>query len=104
MRPVVIRNVLHSAQILADACHKLGLHSIEGITLDRSRIDRYVNESLMLVTALNPVIGYDKASEIAHKALSENLTLREAAIASGYITGEDFDAHIVPANMVGNPR
>ena len=82
MRPIVINNVLHSARILADSCEKLRKHSIEGITLDNERISRYVNDSLMLVTALSPVIGYDKASAIAHKAFDEKTSLREAAIAS----------------------
>ena len=104
MRPLVINNVLHSARILADACEKLRIHSIHGITLDTKRISRHVNESLMLVTALSPVIGYDKASAIAHKAMEENLSLRDAAIASGYITAEEFDKIIVPSRMVGDPH
>jgi fumarate hydratase class II len=62
------------------------------------------NESLMLVTALSPVIGYDKASVIAHKALDENKTLREAALESGYIRAEEFDRIVVPAHMVGDPH
>jgi fumarate hydratase, class II len=104
MRPIITNNVLHSARILGDCCEKWRLHSIEGITLDRERIDRYVNESLMLVTALSPVIGYDRASEIAHKASEENTTLREAALATGYINATDFDRIVIPANMVGNPH
>ena len=76
MRPIIIKNVLQSSSIIGDACDKLRRYSIEGITLDQSRIRKYVNESLMLVTALSPVIGYDKASAIAHKALDENKTLR----------------------------
>jgi fumarate hydratase class II len=86
MRPIIIKNVLQSSSIIGDACDKLRRYSIEGITLDQSRIRKYVNESLMLVTALSPVIGYDKASAIAHKALDENKTLREAAIETGYIS------------------
>ena len=78
MRPIIIKNVLQSSRILGDACDKLRTYSIEGITLDQNRISKYVTESLMLVTALSPVIGYDKASAIAHKALDENKTLREA--------------------------
>ncbi|MBO0784299.1 MAG: class II fumarate hydratase [Ktedonobacteraceae bacterium] len=104
MRPIIINNVLHSARILGDACEKLRRYGIEGITLDTGRINAYVNESLMLVTALSPVIGYDKASAIAHKALDENTTLREAAIASGSIRAEEFDRIVVPALMVGNPH
>jgi fumarate hydratase, class II len=89
MRPIIIKNVLHSASILGDACDKLRKYSIEGITIDKERIARYVNESLMLVTALSSVIGYDKASAIAHKAFDQNATLRDAAISSGYIRAED---------------
>jgi fumarate hydratase, class II len=104
MRPIIINNVLHSARILGDASEKLREYSIEGITLDADKIDRYVNESLMLVTALSPVIGYDKASAIAHKAFDEKKTLREAALESGYIRAEEFDRIVVPATMVGNPH
>ena len=103
MRPIIIKNVLESSCILGDACEKLRRYSIEGITLDKERISKYLNESLMLVTALTSIIGYDKASSIAHKALKENLTLREAAVSSGYISAEDFDRTVIPANMVGNP-
>jgi fumarate hydratase, class II len=104
MRPLIIKNVLQSSSILGDACDKLRTYSIEGITLDQNRISKYVNESLMLVTVLSPVIGYDRASEIAHKAFDENKTLREAAIETGYIRAEEFDKIVVPANMVGNPH
>lgn len=103
MRPIIIKNVLHSSSILGDASDKLRRYSIEGITLDKERIIRYLNDSLMLVTALSSVIGYDKASFIAHKAFKDNLTLRDAAISSGYISAEDFDRIVVPANMVGDP-
>jgi fumarate hydratase class II len=104
MRPIIINNVLHSARILGDACEKLRKHSIEGITLDRARISKYLNDSLMLVTALSPIIGYDKASAIAHKAFEENIALRDAAIASGFISAEDFDKIVLPTKMTGNPR
>ncbi len=104
MRPIIINTVLHSARILGDACDKLRQFGIEGITLDTERISKYVNESLMLVTALSPVIGYDKASAIAHKALDENKTLRDAALSSGYIRAEEFDKIVVPAHMVGDPH
>src|SRR5215469_12849847 len=104
MRPIIINNVLHSARVLGDACEKLRRYSIEDTTLDKERISTYVNESLMLVTALSPVIGYDKASAIAHKALDENKMLREAALESGYISAEEFDRIVVPAHMVGDPH
>ena len=103
MRPIIIKNVLHSSQILGDVCDKLRRYSVDGIRLDKERIDKYVNESLMLVTALTPVIGYDRASSIAHKAFKENLTLREAAISAGYISSEEYDTIIDPTKMVGDP-
>jgi len=104
MRPIIINNVLHSARILGDACVKLREYSVEGITLDRSRIEKFVNESFMLVTALSPVIGYDKASAIAHRALDQNTTLRDAAVNGGFVSAEEFDRIVDPKKMVGNPR
>jgi fumarate hydratase, class II len=101
MRPVIINNFLHSATILADACSKLRQYCIEGAELHRQQIDDYVHRSLMLVTALSPVIGYDKASAIAHKANDEGTTLREAALATGYVSAEQFDRTVKPAAMVG---
>ena len=103
MCPIIIKNVLHSARILGDACVKFRRYGIEGIELDPARIERYVSESLMLVTALSPVIGYDKAAAIAHRALHENTTLRDAALKEG-VSAEDFDRFVDPKKMVGNPR
>ena len=103
MRPVIINNVLHSARILGDASEKLRRYSVEGTELDRDKIAQYVEESLMLVTALSPYVGYDKASAIAHKADDESSTLREAALALG-VSAADFDRIVVPQKMVGNPR
>jgi len=100
MRPVIINNFLHAATILADACTTLRRYCIEGAKLHRDQIDSYVDRSLMLVTALAPVIGYDKASAIAHKADEEGTTLREAALASGSISAEVFDRIADPAAMV----
>jgi fumarate hydratase, class II len=104
MRPVVIRNVLHSTRILADACRQFTKHGVEGITLNREQLEQNVQQSLMLVTALSPIIGYDKAAKIAHDALEQNLALREAAVASGDISAEEFDRAIDASKMVGNPR
>jgi fumarate hydratase class II len=104
MRPIIINNVLHSARILGDACVKLREYSVEGITLDGSRIEKFVNESFMLVTALSPVIGYDNASAIAHRALDQNTTLRDAAVNGGFVSAEEFDRIVDPKKMVGNPR
>jgi fumarate hydratase class II len=104
MRPIIINNVLQSVQMLGDACETFHRFSIAGLTLNREKIEHDVHQSLMLVTALSPLIGYDKASKIAHKAYDEGITLREAALASGYVTAEEFDRTIDPAQMVGNPR
>jgi fumarate hydratase class II len=101
MRPIIINNFLHSATILGDACEKLRQYCIEGTALHREQIDQYVDRSLMLVTALSPVIGYDKASTIAHRANDEGTTLREAALATGYINADDFDKIVDPSKMVG---
>jgi fumarate hydratase, class II len=102
MRPIIINNFLHAAVILGDACGKLREYCIEGTELNRSQIDGFAGRSLMLVTALSPVIGYDKASTIAHKASDEGTTLREAALATGYVTARDFDRIVDPARMVGD--
>src|SRR5262249_40987628 len=103
MRPIIINNVLHSARILGDACGKFRQYGVEGIALDLKRIGKYVNESLMLVTALSPVIGYDKASAIAHLALDKDITLRDAALQEG-VSAAEFDEIVNPKKMVGNPR
>ena len=102
MRPIIINNVLHMALILGDACTKLREYCIEGTELNRDRIAGYVEQSLMLVTALSPVIGYDKASVIAHRAQDEGSTLREAALASGDISAQEFDRVVDPRQMVGS--
>jgi fumarate hydratase, class II len=101
MRPIIINNFLHSATILADGCEKFRRFSVEGTELDRERIGAYVENSLMLVTALSPVIGYQNAAHIAEKAAAEGTTLREAAIASGLIQGDEYDRLIVPKAMIG---
>jgi fumarate hydratase class II len=102
MRPIIINNFLHSARILADACDTLRRFSIEGARINRKRIDEMVDRSLMLVTALSPVLGYDKASAIAHKANDEDLTLKEAALASGDVDEARFDEIVDPKKMVGH--
>jgi fumarate hydratase class II len=103
MRPIIINNVLHSARILGDACEKLRRYSVEGTELDQSKVSDYVRRSLMLVTALSPHIGYDKASAIAHRADDEGSTLREAALALG-VTAADFDRIVDPETMVGDSK
>jgi fumarate hydratase, class II len=100
MRPVIIADFLHSARILAGACRTFRQFCVEGAELNTEKIAEHVSRSLMLVTALSPVIGYDKAAEIAHKADAEGSTLREAALASGYISAVQFDRVTDPAAMV----
>ncbi|HMK63575.1 MAG TPA: class II fumarate hydratase, partial [Acidimicrobiales bacterium] len=95
MRPIIINNVLHSARIIGDAADKLRRFSIEGTDLDHTKVEDYVERSLMLVTALSPHIGYDKASAIAHKADGEGTTLRQAALALG-VAAADFDRIVDP--------
>ncbi len=102
MRPIIINDFLHSARVLGDACEKLRRFSVEGTQLNRQHIDEMLGRSLMLVTALSPVIGYDKASAIAHKANDEGLTLKEAALKSGYVDERRFDEIVDPRKMVGH--
>ena len=102
MRPIIINNFLHSARILADGCEKLRMYSVAGTQINETKVAEYVKNSLMLVTALSPVIGYDKASEIAHTAQKDGSTLREAAVKSGYIDEKKFDEVVDPRKMISN--
>ena len=102
MRPVAVTNVLHSINILGDGCRKFRQHSVEGTELNRSRIEFFLNNSLMLVTALSPVIGYQQAAKIAEKAAAEGLTLKQAALALGTVTEEQFDSIVRPETMIGH--
>jgi fumarate hydratase class II len=99
-KPVMIRNLLHSAVLLADSCRSFREFCVEGLRPDRARIEDLVHRSLMLVTALSPRIGYDKAAEIAKTAHHEGATLRETALRLGYVSAEDYDAWVVPEDMV----
>ncbi len=101
-RPMVAHNFLQSVRLLADGMRSFNDHCAIGIEPNRERIDELVERSLMLVTALNPHIGYDKAATIAKKAHQEGSTLRAAAIASGHLTAQQFDQWVVAKNMVGN--
>lgn len=101
-RPMVAHNFLQSVRLLADGMVSFNDHCAVGIEPNRDRITELVDRSLMLVTALNPHIGYDKAAYIAKKAHKEGSSLREAAVASGHLTGEQFDQWVVPGRMVGN--
>jgi len=98
-KPVMIFNFVHSATILSDACVDFRRFLVEGLRADRKRIKEMVTRSLMLVTALTPRIGYDRAAEIAHKAQVEGTTLKEACLALGYLSAEEFDAIVQPEKM-----
>jgi fumarate hydratase class II len=99
-KPVIIYNFLQSAQLLGDACASFAKNCIEGMRPDRERIKSHLDNSLMLVTALNTHIGYEKSAEIAKKAYSENKSLREAALELGYVSQSDFDKWVDPTKMI----
>lgn len=101
MKPLIIHNFLQSTRLLADGAESFNTHCATGITANTVRIKQHLQESLMLVTALNPHIGYDKAAEIAKKAHHEMLTLKEAAIRLDYVTAEQFDVWVDPGKMTG---
>jgi fumarate hydratase class II len=100
-KPLIIHNVLTSARLLADAVSSFNDHCAVGIAPNLPMVDKHLNNSLMLVTALNTHIGYDKAAAIAKKAHKEGTTLKEAALALGYLTEAEFARYVVPADMVG---
>jgi fumarate hydratase class II len=99
-KPLMIFNVMHSITILTDGCTNFRKYLIEGTQPNYKRIKEHVERSLMLVTALVPVIGYDKASKIAHYATEHDLTLKEAALRLGFISEAEFDRIVDPAKMV----
>jgi fumarate hydratase class II len=103
-KPLVIHNFLQSVRLLTDGMHSFNEHCAKGIEPNRDRIAELVDRSLMLVTALNPHIGYDKAAQIAKKAHKENLSLKEAALQSGHVTEEQFRQWVVPADMTNAKR
>jgi fumarate hydratase class II len=100
-KPVMISNFLESAKLVGDACTSFNKNCVVGIKVNKEKIEEYLKNSLMLVTALNNHIGYEKAAEIAKKAYDENLTLREAAINSGHVSGAQFDEWIDPDKLTG---
>lgn len=100
-KPLIIRNVLHSVTLLGHACESFNSNCVVGIEANTDKIDRILNESLMLVTALNPHIGYDKAAQIAKTAHKEGTTLKEAALKLGHLTEQQFNEWVVPQNMLG---
>ena len=100
-KPVMIYNLLQSIRLLADSCRSFNDHCVVGIDPDRANIEKHLNGSLMLVTALNPHIGYDNAAKVAKKAYQDNITLKEAAVALNLLTPEEFDEKVRPEKMTG---
>ena len=98
-KPVIIYNFCNSIDLLTDACDRFREFCVEGLAPDYEQIQNHLNNSLMLVTALNPIIGYDKAAQVAKKAHKERSTLREAALSLGFLSAEQFDAAVVPDEM-----
>ncbi len=101
-KPVMAANIIQSAQLIGDACVSFTVNCVDGIEPNHKRIDELVNNSLMLVTALNTKIGYYKAAEIANKAHEEGTTLKASALSLGYVTSEEFDAWVKPEDMTGD--
>jgi fumarate hydratase, class II len=99
-KPLIIQNIMQSIRIMADGCHNFRLFLVDGVKPNVRQINNFLNQSLMLVTALSPIIGYDKASEVAHYALDHNSTLKEAALKLGYVSEHEFDQIVDPRKMV----
>lgn len=98
-KPVMIHNLLHSIRLLHDASHGFVEYCIKGIELNRDQIEEHLKDSLMLVTALNPHIGYDKAAQVAKNAHKKGISLRDSAVELGFLSGEDFDKYVKPEDM-----
>jgi fumarate hydratase class II len=98
-KPVIIHNFCNSVDLLTDACDRFREFCVEGLEPNYAQINHHLNNSLMLVTALAPIIGYDKSAEVAKKAHKEQITLREATVSLGFLSGEEFDAAVVPEDM-----
>ncbi len=101
-KPLIVYNITQSIRLLSDTCHAFNDYCAVGITANKKQIEDYLNNSLMLVTALNPVIGYDKASQIAKKAYKDNTSLKTACLALGFLTEAEFDKVVDPKKMVSN--
>lgn len=100
-KPVIVFNVLNSIRLLGDACLSFKENCVDGIEANKKKIQEHLNNSLMLVTALNPKVGYDNAAKIAKNAHEKNITLKESAIVLGYMSGEEFDQLVRPEEMIG---
>merc|ERR1712176_1509234 len=100
-KPVIIANVLKSIRLLADSANSFAKHCVDGLEVNHKRIKEHLDRSLMLVTALNPHIGYEKAAKVAKMALAEEKTLKEKAMELGFLTSEEFDLWVDPNKMLG---
>jgi fumarate hydratase, class II len=100
-KPVMIHNLLHSVRLLTDSCHSFKTYCVDGLRINHSQIHHHLNNSLMLVTALSPKIGYDNAAKVAKKAHAEGKTLRQVCIEMGLLSGEEFDKTVRPEKMIG---
>jgi fumarate hydratase class II len=98
-KPVMIHNFLHSVRLLKDACHMFVEHCVNGIEVNKEKISWYVNNSLMLVTAISPKVGYDNAAKIAHTAHHEGISLKQACVKLGFLSEKEFDALVKPETM-----
>jgi len=103
-KPVIIYNFLQSVTLLSDAIHSFETNCVAGIQVNKEQMDHYLHNSLMLVTALNPVIGYDNAAKVAKKAHQENISLRQAATSLGFLSESEFDKVVDPTKMTGNKK
>jgi fumarate hydratase, class II len=101
-KPLIIHNLLRSLELLADACGTFTAYCVVGIKVNQPQIEAYLHNSLMLVTALNPAIGYDNAAQVAKTAYAENISLRQACVNLGFLSGAEFDQLVQPAKMLGN--
>jgi fumarate hydratase, class II len=99
-KPVIIHNLLHSIRLLGDGCRSFSEHMVVGLVVNEVQVEHYLQNSLMLVTALNPHIGYDNSAKVAYKAFKENSTLREACVGLGLLSGEAFDRLVRPEEML----
>jgi fumarate hydratase class II len=102
-KPVLIYNVLQSIRLVADSSTVFALRLVRDLDVDRRQLDRNVSNALLLATALNPVLGYDKVAQITAKALADSTTPRAAALALGLLSAEDYDRHVDPVLMAGGP-
>jgi len=99
-KPVIIYNILQSINLLSASCMSFGRYAIQDLKINQKKLDTYIDNSLMLVTALNPIIGYDKSCKIAQTALAQGITLREASVKLGYLTAKEFDIYVQPKKMI----